>query len=476
MKGFFVLNKMNLLTEFNRIIRLKKLVHNHDKILIAVSGGVDSVVLLHLFINICAELNLELQILHLNHCLREDESERDQQFVEHLGRQYNIPVIIKKADVLQLSKNSKYSVEEAARIARFTFFEETLKKTKYYSVALGHNANDQAETILSHLLRGSGIRGLSGMTFSREPFIRPLLTFMRTDIETYAHQNRLKYVIDSTNQYLIYERNKIRHQLIPILQKEFNPKTVSSLLRLGDIMKENELFLKYEANQSFNRCVKTLKKDKIILDINQFFSYFKIIQAYILFYIFDNFSIHTTEINYLKITDLLTLINFRKIGAKFPVSKDWEILIDHDGLVIHQPQMHDFSFNINFNKVYSIYNGEQNFIAELIKRDQLPSPLPKQKNIEYIDFKKVFEPLKIRNFQDGDFFIPLNFKGKKKISDFFTDNKIPLHLRKQIPILECATGIIWIIGYRIDDRFKITNQTKIMLKMEIREAKDDKTQ
>ena len=466
---------MDLITRFKKVITEQHLIRKKDKVLIAVSGGVDSVVLFHLFYYIKDEFLFSLKIVHLNHNIRGEEANRDRKFVEQLAEQYNIPASVAEVDVPQYIQEQKCSLEEGARILRYQFFNEELEKSEYNYLALGHNANDQAETILDHFIRGSGIRGLSGMSYIRGQFIRPMLSFTRKEIETYAQKNSLSYVTDTSNMEIKYKRNKIRHQLIPYLQTEFNPNIVNIILQTGNIIRENNIFLKSEAKKAFKACLISLKKNKIILDINQFLSYFSVLQVYVLFYLLELLLIEEKALNFPKINIFLSYIKKGKIGTKFPISNDWEILIDHNGLVLYQPRG-DFEFKITLKKHYAFFDKEKFFTAELINKEQLPKIFTGNKNVEYIDFDKAKYPLRIRNYRPGDRFIPLNMKGHKKVSDFFTDKKVPLHIRKEIPLLTCSEGIIWIVGYQIDDRFKITDNSQTILKVEIKEGENDGSQ
>ena len=458
---------MKLVQKFRKIIIEQNLITENSKIFIAVSGGIDSIVLFSLFHLIKTEFKLTLKIIHLNHKIRGAEADRDQLFVEQLGEKYSIPVISKKINVIQYAKKNKYSIEESARILRYKFFTEEMENSDFDYTALGHHADDQVETILDHLLRGSGIRGLGGMKYKNDNYIRPLLKIYRNEIETYAQQNVLKYLIDSTNSELKYKRNKIRHKLIPHLE-EYNPAITKGLLRTGQIIHDTELFLINEAEKAFSKCLKNIEKGKIILDINYFFNYFSIIQVYVLYHILTLFDINKNILNSDMIYQLLSIIQKRKSGTKFCLNHKWEFLIDHDELIFHLSHKNTFEFEIKLNTQYSIQSNKKIFQTCLIDRTQLPKSFSSNKNIEYIDFDKVTEPLIIRNFKNGDRFTPLNMKGQKKVSDFFTDNKIPLHLRKEIPLLTCTKSIIWIIGYQIDDRYKVTNTTKKILKLEIK--------
>jgi len=459
---------MNFFDKFETIIREDHLICMGDKILVAVSGGIDSVTLLDVLYKIKDRYGLGLRVIHVNHCLRGAEADRDQQFVEELAQNYGLPIAVKKVDVKKFSAANKYSIEEAARMLRYQFFNEELVRTGYDWVALGHNADDQAETILDHLLRGSGVSGLAGMRAKRDRFIRPLLAFPRNDIETYVKNAGLNYVTDSTNNELTYRRNKIRHQLIPYLKDEFNPAINTGLKNTATIFTEVDIFLVAEAEKAYLRCLKSHKKNKIILDINLFFSYFNILQIYILRHISNSILSIESNLNFTRTQAFRSYVKNRKRGSKFLINDEWHLLIDHDELVLRKNETHEFEYIISLDNTYKIFDGEKIFRAELITRKQLPQRFYKNNKVEYADFSKITGPLKLRNFRAGDRFIPLNMKGHKKVSDFFTDNKVPLHQRDEIPLLTCEKGIIWIIGWQIDDRFKVTEDSERILKMEIK--------
>lgn len=443
------------------------------KVLLAVSGGVDSIVLLHLFHSITETYQLKLKILHLNHGIRLQEADRDENFVKQLGESYKIPVITKTVNVPEYANRNKYSIEEAARELRYQFFEEELSTTNFNYVALAHHMNDQAETLLDHFIRGSGVRGLTGMTVKNGPYIRPLLEITRNEIETYASENGLNYIIDSSNQNTRYRRNKIRHKLIPYLIEEFNPSIVNSLSKTSRIFQDTDRYLQYEAKKAFHHCLKKDEKEKIILDINQFFKYFNIIQVYVLYHILKLLVIDIKKLDFHKIITFLELIKKNRSGNRLLIDDEWEILIDHDMIVFHRLNTSYFQFEIDPGTDIQIQSCALRILTSIIDKSDLPQAYSHDRNIEYINFDLIEKPLIIRAFLPGDKFIPLNMNGHKKVSDFFTDLKVPLHNRNCIPILTCSSGIVWIVGYQIDDRFKITENCKKVLKLEVRKDFND---
>lgn len=457
----------DLFEKFSSFIEQHQLIKKNDHVLVAVSGGIDSVVLLHLLIQLSELLHLTIEIIHLNHGLRGAQADHDQQFVEQLAQEYEIPIISQKVDVPGFISKQNFSEELGARILRYRFFDWALNKTGANCIAVGHQADDQVETVIDHFLRGSGVKGLSGMPVRREKIVRPLLFATRQEIETYAMINSLHYLTDSTNAMLKYRRNRIRHELIPYLKQHFNPAIEDVVLRSASIMDEIEIYLNNQAHAAFEKCLVNIKKNKIILDINAFLNYFILIQKYLLFQSLDQIQIDRSILTTQKLDRILKLIQERKSGKKVLLDSEWEIWINHNYLVFLKKQSPNFEIEVIVDKIIPLENSDLKFVAKLIPGDQVPKQFTNNKNTEYIDYDKVQGELKIRNFRTGDRFRPLKLKGEKKLSDFFTDQKIPLHERKEIPLLVCDSGIIWIMAYQIDDRFKITNKTKRILMLQL---------
>jgi len=210
-----------------------------------------------------------------------------------------------------------------------------------------------------------------------------------------------------------------------------------------------------------------LKKQKIVLDINTFLNYFIAIQKYILYQILDRIELPRSILTSAGMDRAIQLIGTRVSGKRMMLTADWQLLIDHECLVIQKIQSSKHELKIELDRVYELCDGELEFRATLIDRKQLPQQFSTDRSIEFIDYDRIKGPLAIRNFQAGDRFQPLNLKGTKKLSDIFTDQKIPLHQRREIPILVCDSGIIWVINHQVDDRFKITESTRRILKLQV---------
>ncbi|MBC8183551.1 tRNA lysidine(34) synthetase TilS [candidate division KSB1 bacterium] len=457
-----------LIKIFETFLAQHHLIKSNDYLLIAVSGGVDSVVLLDLLFQLKDKLKLKLEVIHLNHGIREEEALRDAKFVEQLVKKYQLPLVLEKVNVPDFSKQHRLSEEEGARVLRYRFFKYILGETGADWVALGHHADDQVETVLDHFMRGSGIKGLCGMPFKRDKYLRPLLYVTRKEIETYADDLSLEYLIDSTNEMVKYRRNRIRHELIPQIKEHFNPGINTVVLRTAAIADEVEEYLCSQAQTALDECLIYLKKNKIILDIDSFLNYFTVIQKYVLFQILEKWQVDRSLLTTEKIDRVLKLVQNRKPGKKIFLDSNKSVQIDQNKIVFFKTKPSDFEFEIKKNIEYSLPQSNLKFIAEDIDTESLPQNFLTDPNIEYIDAEKIIGKLKIRNFRVGDKFRPLNMKGMKKVSDYFTDEKVPLHMRNEIPILVCDSGIIWIIGYQIDNSYKISDASKLILKLQVK--------
>lgn len=464
---------MNLVEAFQHNLFQHNLVCRNDKILVAVSGGVDSTVLLDVFTKVMERFNILLKVIHINHGLRGNESDSDTEFVIDVAKRYNLTCLLKQVDTRAFALENKVSIEEGARILRYRFFDDMLRTTQFNKVATAHNSDDQAETILDHLMRGSGIRGMAGMAFVRENYIRPLLNISRQDIETYATDFKIKYRIDSSNWELKYKRNRIRHELIPYIRRQFNPKISSVLIRSGEIFRETEDYLMIQARQALQKCLVSTKENEIILNIPRYLENVPILQQYIIFSILEPLGIQKHVIRYQTMNRLLELAQEHKSGNRVRITENWEALISRDNIVFHLRHNEYLHFKVNIDQVYHLFKGDVTFRTQLIDDQEKGKTFSLNPNLEYIDFDKLKTPLVLRTPQKGDRFRPLNMRGEKKLSDFFIDEKVPNYLRGRVPVLECQDGIIWVCGYRIDDRYKITENTRRILQLEICEGCND---
>ncbi len=461
---------MELVEKLKSSLTSNNLVKRGDKILLAVSGGLDSTALLDMFSKIQEAFDLTLGILHVHHGIRGEDADRDLKFVRNLSKKYNLPFYFKKVDSKKFMREQRYSLEESARILRYQVYDDFLKQTRFDKLATAHTADDQAETILDHFLRGSGILGLRGMSKQRGAYIRPFLIFNRKELQSYVKQNDLEFREDSSNMDLRYRRNRIRNELIPYLREHFNPNLIETLNRQGEIFEQNEEFLMSFASDAYKSLVLKCKKDKIILDIEGFLNYFTIVRKYLLFQVGQELSLPRNLLNFDKLQRILNLISQRKIGKKIFINKEWQIITDHDGIVFKRKK-EGSKVTFNVSETGSLRFQDYEFRWSILKNSDSVF-FSQNRDVEFVDLERTGCQLLLRNMLPGDRFVPLNFAGHKKVADYFSDRKVPHHLRDEIPILESSRGIVWVCGYALDDRFKVTDQTNHILKLEMREVSD----
>ena len=317
------------------LLTIKKynLIKNNDKIILAVSGGPDSIAMLNCLFNLKIKLeekeNLRFQIYvaHVNHMIRE-EAKSDETYVQELCDKLNIPFFSKSIDVKKIAHNNKMGIEEAGRIERYNFFNEVMEKTNGNKIAIAHNKNDKIETIIMHLLRGTGLNGLIGLEpIKNNKYIRPLLECSRQEIEEYCEKNNLNPKIDKTNFDNTYTRNKIRNIVIPYIKQEFNPNIVETLDRLSDLVKEEELYITKQVEKIYREICISESKSKIILSLKQFNYQDKVIKSKILIYTITKIFGDSKGIEKIHIEDLIKLCS-NNIGNKYLMpNKNLKVLV-----------------------------------------------------------------------------------------------------------------------------------------------------
>ncbi len=437
--------------------------------MLAVSGGLDSVALLHLFLDCCSARQYKLGVVHVNHCLRAQESDDDESFVEKLASTKGLPFFSARRDVKKLARTAKLSLEEAARVARYEFFEKVLNEQQADALATGHTANDQAETVLDHFLRGSGSAGLAGMRRVRGRIIRPLLEFTRQELAQYLTDIKCPFREDASNSDLAFRRNRIRKELLPYLSENFNPGLTESLVRTSGIFHEIEEFLLQEGGKALKLLVSLQEKDQIVLDIDRYMTYNCLVQKYVLYQCCLELSLERNHLNFEGLHRILNLIRKRAVGTRTNVTNDFEVLIDHDGIVFRRKaleQLPRIELDLLGQRPLKFHTYQFDWS---IRHDGQSSMFTLDPGVELFDLDKIGAGLSLRAFRSGDCFMPLNFQGRKKVADYFADAKVPLRQRDFVPILESEKGILWVCGYRMDDRFKVTESTRKILRIEMKE-------
>jgi tRNA(Ile)-lysidine synthase len=456
---------VNLKKEVLSRVKEYSLINKDENIVIGVSGGPDSMALLYVLLEIKDEIGFNIHIAHINHGVRGEAADNDQLFVERMAKQLGLPYHTKNVDMILYGKEKGISAEEAGRELRYGFFREILQKCGSGKIAVAHNMNDQAETLLMRFLRGTGIDGLKGMEFILGDIIRPILGISREEIEDYIKLNNIETVLDHTNLMPIYTRNKVRLELIPYIEENFNPNIISTLWRTSTISMIDSNFLEKYSKERYNEIVKKQDKDSVILDGKKFLGEDRSIQQRIIRNAILGINDSLQGITEAQITNILNLFLTIDTGKECHISSNIVGRTSYENFIIEKniiKEERNYLYDINLGGITSIKDLGYSFDISLITRAELEN-IDKIKNTKYFNFDIIKGSLKIRNRKNGDRIRPYGMKGTKKIKDYFIDEKIPKELRDKIPLLVDAENILWVVGYRTSEEYKVTEDTKEVL-------------
>ena len=438
-----------------------------DKIVVAVSGGPDSVCLLKILSQLRKLLDTDLIVAHLDHGLRPNEDEKETEFVANLARRLNLTFACNK--VSNLPKTHGASIEEKAREARYQFLTKVLDKHHAQKIALGHNMNDQAETVLMHILRGTGSTGLSGILPIRENrFIRPLINVTRDEIHTYLKQKNTLFIMDSSNLEKKYLRNKIRLELIPVLL-EYQPGLIRHLGELAFLCRQENQFMEEEARKGLQTVILDSTDHSLGLSLSTFKNFSLPLQYRIIRQAIKRVKGNLRRIDIGHVRAIMGLINNSRpqIKINLPdnliIKKSYTKLRFSSGIEI---ETKNFSYHIKNMGRFQIQEINQTILLEEISKKDFLLPIPSPQEA-FLDLDRIRWPLRVRNFKPGDRFMPFGLNGFKKVKDIFIDNKIPFEERKKIVILESGNNIVWVCGIRIDNRYRVKRATKRILRCNI---------
>lgn len=438
-----------------------------DNVLAAVSGGPDSVALLFSLMNLAQDYNIKLHIFHLNHQLRPD-ADGDAEFVRNLGSALNIPTTVLSADVLAHCRRHKLSIQEGAREVRYRLLEETAGRISASKIATGHNANDAAETFIMRLLQGSGLTGLTGIPPVRDGrIIRPLIETGRDEIIIFLKDNNLEFIEDESNFKDKYYRNKLRLRLMPVLDDlSFNfQKTV---LKTCDLLREEDIYLEAAAAEKFSN-IAHLHEEDIYLSRLPLIKLGPVIGRRVIRIALRKRGMSPRRINSFHLQTI-----WESVAADTLSCSD---LPDGISVCHENGQVVIFSRDIAPIEILKLTDGDKLPITSdlclglTVSDHRGGSIIVSDCNVAQADADRISWPLAVRSFKPGDRFIPFGMSGSKKVHDFFIDEKVPRRLRQRIPIVADQEKIIWIAGYRLDDRVKITEKTTklAVIKMMARE-------
>jgi len=432
-----------MLKEFRDYIGENRMLEKDSRILLAVSGGIDSMVMAELFV----KAGYMTGIAHCNFCLRGNDSDLDEDLVKEFAASANIPFYSIRFNTYEYAEKNKISVQMAARDLRYSWFEKIMLQNSFDYIAVAHNHNDNIETLLINLARGTGITGLAGMRPVNGRIIRPLLFATRTEIEKYCKKNRITYREDRSNAETKYTRNRIRHLVIPEL-KNINPAIERTLSETLTKLRETDDLL-----SSFIRGIRdsisVADEDKVTFDLVQLNNYLH--EKTVLFELFRPFGLSGSQTG-----DLTDVISGKTGGQLFTSSH--RILKNRNKLIV-SPSVKVSESVYNISRYEDMKDNPVIASTELIEITD-SFVIPDEKTIACFDESEIEYPLMIRKWKNGDFFYPLGMKSRKKISDFLINNKKSLIEKDNIMDLESAGKIAWVIGERIDNRFRIKPATK----------------
>jgi tRNA(Ile)-lysidine synthase len=451
----------------------------NDRVLVGVSGGPDSVTLLNVLLSFKKRYKLSFFIAHLDHMLRGKESDEDVNFVKNMAQELDLPCEVKSCDLTKIAQKDHLTLEEAARKYRYKFYLETAKKFKTSKIALGHNADDQVETVLMRFLRGSGLEGLMGIPPVRDKIIRPLIECSREEIEEYCKENKIGYRIDSSNKEVVCFRNKIRLELLPLLSKDYNKNIKDVMLRLRSIISEVSAYLNQETELLFKEIVRQENPEIVIIDLKKFTPLPLALKRRIIRKSIEVVKGNLYSISFRHNNEILKLTEYQLGEKEIYLPDDLRVKKIHNKMIIYRkrisknqteeiptPWEHDILIP-GKTEIKSLgIKVEIKILDSVDIKSSLHFTRKKSKGefLEFLDYNKVKLPLKLRNRRSGDRFYPLKMKGLKKVKDFFIDNKIPKGYRDLIPILiDSEDKIIWIMGMRLDNRVKVDSNTKKVL-------------
>lgn len=494
---------MNIASNINRLlqqkildtIQAKHLIEQGDVVVIGVSGGPDSVCLLHVLHSLSSRLDARLHAIHINHMLRAEEAQADEAYTAELCKELRIPLSVVRVDVAAKAKKLGMSLEEAGRETRYQEFERYADSVGAAKIAVAHNRNDQAETVMMHIIRGTGIAGLVGMEYRRGAVIRPLLNVYRKEIEQYCEEAGLLPRTDSSNLERDFARNRVRLDLFPYINENFGADITEGLCRLSSHASDDNSYLEQCALEAYERSLKTKSIGWVSLNQEQLRKLHPAILGRVLKHAVCDAAGNSTgvvSVHYRALSDLVAKGN---TGARAELPRGLGASVSYGILnvfAVKMPQLQNpqnpqnpqkpqkqqrqkasqrpAAFDINLTipgstQVHELDAVIKTSVEKVIDVDKC-GRMGYNSFVQFFDYDSLSRGINIRNRRDGDIFKPFRSNGTKKLKKYFIDSKIPRELRDEIPLICIDNEVVWVVGYKISDKFKVTENTKSILKIE----------
>ena len=444
--------------KFVEFIKKNELLKQNEKIVVGVSGGADSVCLLLLLCKLQEEMSFDMTVVHINHGIRK-EAALDAAFVENLCREKNIPFVLESFSVNELAKEWNMSSEEAGRKVRYETFHKILGK-EGGKIVVAHNQNDVAETVLFHLFRGTGSVGLTGIRPKNGNIIRPLLCFQRNEIEKYLEEKQQTYCIDKTNLTDDYTRNKIRNHILPYAEENIVKGCVGHIYNTAGLLKEQEDYLEEETLRNLRKVASMdLANGSYKINRAGFLNLHIFMRKRVLYKILESLAGSKKDITAKHVEGVLDL--FEKEGMKYIcLPYNLQAKSVYDCVLVEKVAAKSVP-----DVGESILEEAKGFTFRVFS-DKMPDTVPEKQYTKWFDCDKIEGTLKVRTWQEGDFLTVQNGQHKKSLQRYFIDEKIPQDKRKEMLLLADGSHILWVVGKRISDGYKITKDTKNVLEIQ----------
>jgi len=467
---------MNVINKFEKKVKdyiySNEMINSNDKIVVGVSGGADSICLLHLL----NKLKIPLIAVHINHCIRGKEADEDERYVVDTCGSLGIVCKVFREKIEDIAKEKKLTEEEAGRIVRYNSFRKVMKEYSANKIAVAHNMNDNAETVLFNIFRGSGMVGIGGIKPQNDDIIRPLMCVTRNEIEEYLNKQEIVFKNDRTNFEEEYTRNKIRLNILPYVEENINKKAVKHMSDMASMARDTEDFINDYVKNLFDKVVVIDENNVYHLDVKALSNEKKIIQKKLVRYVINCIISRLKDIEAVHIDDIVGLIN-KQVGKKIMLPyglvaiKEYtaiKIIIDKDNKSNENKEKKaEAAFEIlDFNDKKSYYIDYYDaYLRFRIIKNKKGLIIPKNNYTKWFDYGKINNIVKIRNRCQGDF-IQLNRQGgKKKLKDFFIDSKVDKNIRDRIPLLADGSHVMWVIGMRSSEGYLVDENTENILEV-----------
>jgi tRNA(Ile)-lysidine synthase len=448
-----------------------RMLESGDTVLVGVSGGPDSVALLHCLVALSGKWALHLVVGHLNHRLRGEAADQEAAFVERLASRLGVPCEVGSRDVASYSAEHRLSIQEAARAVRYAFYEDVAAGHGARKIALGHQADDNAESILIYLLRGTGPRGLAGIPPVRDGrFIRPLIDLSRTQIVQFLEQRGFEYVRDDSNLDPKYLRTRIRHELLPLLKDNFNPKIVHALTRLASIVRQEEDFLNLQTRGVFQEVVLEQKMNRLTLSASGLARLHSALLQRLVRQAVLSVRGNLKRLGHSHVEAVVRLVRGPLPSGRLDLPNGVWVVRDRDEVAFSLESLEStpvFEYDITGPGTTLIQEIGTCVRLSVCDVNEVVVTAKHRGATAFFDLQAVSFPVVVRSLREGDRFRPLGMSGSQKLKAFFINHKIPRSARHRCPLLLSGGRIVWVGGYRIDDSAKITEKTRRVLIAEL---------